>query len=67
MAVENSDENIPCEEKGTSEPSNGNGNGEAAQNSLTVEKDQDDDKGSDIFIFNNYFHATVISLFLSVA
>lgn len=63
MAEEGLDENVPCEESGTLEPSNVNGNGEAAQQSPTVQNDEDDDKG-DIFIFNNYCHATLSFLFL---
>ncbi|KAK9929207.1 hypothetical protein M0R45_026313 [Rubus argutus] len=44
MAEEGLDENVPCEESGTLEPSNVNGNGEAAQQSPTVQNDEDDDK-----------------------
>lgn len=49
MAGEDLDENIPCEENGIVESSNGCG--EATEQSPTVEKDEDEDKGN-IFVFN---------------
>ena len=49
MAGEDLDENIPREENDMAESLNGCG--EATEQSPTVEKDEDEDKGN-IFVFN---------------